>query len=210
MRDWLLNGGSVSDVKEYVGSVTDRDRPARKDAMKKTMGSWCGVVVLVGMASMSTFGATNAAQNASDGMIVGVWHVVPTSQPGSMGQSGPDQSILVTASNYVYRFKEQPGFQGILDQTGTEYFPWITDQDGVRYCVIEQTYVIKAAASPRQIDLTRTGKDGSVQVSKGIYKLEGDDLWICYGSPGEDRPGEFKKDDYDFKKSLIHATKLKK
>ena len=46
-------------------------------------------------------------------------------------------------------------------------------------------YSLDSSAKPPRINLTRAGTDVK---SLGIYQLDGDDLKICYGEPGAERP----------------------
>src|SRR5262245_56029156 len=51
---------------------------------------------------------------------------------------------------------------------------------------------LDASKNPKQIDITVTrGKGESVGVIKGIYALDGDDLRLCLGEVGKDRPAAF-------------------
>jgi RNA polymerase sigma factor (sigma-70 family) len=54
-------------------------------------------------------------------------------------------------------------------------------------------YKLDPAQKPKSIDLTvQSGTDGPVLFTvKGIYQLEGDELKICFASPGEVRPKAF-------------------
>ena len=51
------------------------------------------------------------------------------------------------------------------------------------------TYSLDPGKEPKQIDLTLPAKD---QKAYGIYSLDADDLKICYGEPGKDRPKRFE------------------
>ena len=50
------------------------------------------------------------------------------------------------------------------------------------------TIKLDASKTPRQIDI-KTQND---EIMKGIYKIEKDEMTVCVGQPGIDRPKEFK------------------
>ena len=50
------------------------------------------------------------------------------------------------------------------------------------------TMKLDASKSPRQLDV-KTQND---EVMVGIYKFEGDEMTVCFGQPGVERPKEFK------------------
>jgi uncharacterized protein (TIGR03067 family) len=53
---------------------------------------------------------------------------------------------------------------------------------------------LDAAKKPREIDATDEGTSKGT-VLKGIYELSGDEMKVCFGAPGEERPKEFKTSD---------------
>lgn len=62
-------------------------------------------------------------------------------------------------------------------------------------------YTLKPSASPKEIDLS--GPDG---LTRGVYKAEGDELWLCVGDakgrrpPGFETKGTFDRRLYKFKR----------
>jgi uncharacterized protein (TIGR03067 family) len=50
------------------------------------------------------------------------------------------------------------------------------------------TFKLDAAQKPKHLNLTTPGR----QSIKGIYELQGDNLKICFGKPGSERPADFK------------------
>ena len=54
------------------------------------------------------------------------------------------------------------------------------------------TMTLDPTKKPRQIDLARPNGKGA---ALGIYSVEGDELKLCYGEPGKDRPTEFASPD---------------
>lgn len=178
--------------------------------MRATVSTLMASAIVVSMVCIFGFEPILFAQTTNKAKseavtLQGIWTVIPLPPPpGAMGQSGPSQSIRITDKKFIYRFKEEPGFTGILDSTGTEEFPWITDDDGFRYVVIEETYKINAKTTPMQIDLSRTAKNGKLLVRQGIYTIKGDTLSICIADHGAQRPTECKED------SAIQAKRTKK
>jgi uncharacterized protein (TIGR03067 family) len=59
----------------------------------------------------------------------------------------------------------------------------------------ESTYAIDPSKSPRWFDTVATAGPNKGKTAKGIYELNGDELRICIGPPGQKRPFEFKVTD---------------
>jgi uncharacterized protein (TIGR03067 family) len=57
------------------------------------------------------------------------------------------------------------------------------------------TFQLDPGQAPRRIDLTWTDNDGKQQTTHAIYEIADDQLKICGGKPGEERPGEFVTSD---------------
>jgi uncharacterized protein (TIGR03067 family) len=56
---------------------------------------------------------------------------------------------------------------------------------------VEIEYRLDPAKEPKRIDQRFTGGRIGPWIAKGIYKLEGDVLTICYGDPNVGRPTDF-------------------
>jgi uncharacterized protein (TIGR03067 family) len=54
------------------------------------------------------------------------------------------------------------------------------------------SFTLEPGKDPRRIDMKRADQEQAVL---GIYKLDGDELTICYGEPGKERPTKFKSED---------------
>jgi uncharacterized protein (TIGR03067 family) len=55
---------------------------------------------------------------------------------------------------------------------------------------VNAQYLIDSKATPKTIDITHTDAEKTVWTMKGIYKLDGDTLTLCYGD--EKRPAQFE------------------
>jgi len=57
---------------------------------------------------------------------------------------------------------------------------------------IEGTYHLEPGHKPKWLDATRTNGTDKGKVLKGIYELNGDELKMCFGAPGDGkRPTDF-------------------
>jgi len=52
-------------------------------------------------------------------------------------------------------------------------------------------YQVSATQEYQTIDLERTDKAQRGKTHLGIYRFDGDKLWLCYAAPGRERPTEF-------------------
>src|SRR5262245_53482962 len=58
--------------------------------------------------------------------------------------------------------------------------------------VEETTFNLDATKSPKWIDVISSQGTSKGKTAQGIYELKGDDLTICIGPSGQNRPTEFK------------------
>jgi uncharacterized protein (TIGR03067 family) len=58
--------------------------------------------------------------------------------------------------------------------------------------LFDSTYSIDATKNPQTIDMVGTEGEAKGKPARGIYKLDGDQLTICYVMPGKDRPASFE------------------
>jgi uncharacterized protein (TIGR03067 family) len=101
--------------------------------------------------------------------LEGSWEVV---QMERAGERLPPEKVK--ALNMQMIFKEKQVFSkigGAIGGTATE-----------------ASYQIDPTQEPKTIDVTDKNKD----LSRGIYKLDGELLTVCSARPGRDRPTEFK------------------
>ena len=56
---------------------------------------------------------------------------------------------------------------------------------------MEAGYKLDASKKPKHMDIL-INEGGKELVVKGIYALDGDELKVCFGGPGDNRPTEFK------------------
>ena len=69
----------------------------------------------------------------------------------------------------------------------------------------EGTIRLDPATTPKEIDVFPS-KD---KVMKGIYKIDGDEMSVCFGRPGGERPTEFKTKEGTFQ-LLLGYQRVKK
>ncbi len=69
---------------------------------------------------------------------------------------------------------------------------------------VEIEYRLDPTKSPKQIDQRFTGGTIGPWIAKGIFKLEGDTLTICYGGPDVARPTEFTVRPGDGRTMVVH------
>jgi uncharacterized protein (TIGR03067 family) len=73
---------------------------------------------------------------------------------------------------------------------------------------IKATFKADPAKKPKAFDMTPDDGPHKGEVIKAIYELKGDELRVCHGEPGQDRPTEFTGKDAD--KFLIVWKRAKK
>ena len=66
---------------------------------------------------------------------------------------------------------------------------------------------LDAGKDPKQIDITVTRVNGPpIGVIKGIYALDGDELRLCLGGMGKDRPAAFPKKPGPGEVLILHSA----
>lgn len=69
-------------------------------------------------------------------------------------------------------------------------------------------YKVNPAKAPKELDITLTDGSDADKTLRAIYKFDGDDLVICVGQLGKDRPKEFaSKED---SQQILEVWKRKK
>jgi uncharacterized protein (TIGR03067 family) len=159
-----------------------------------------------------------AANPLSDPAIVGTWSVDPQ-QSGSLGavellmtkmegsKTPLEISIVISPKSIIHRYKKPVAATlEVLSQMG-EAYPVVKDETGADCYAIEYTYALNTTTTPHEIDLHTA--DG-LRSSKGIYKLEGDDLLLSVSGPGsETRPSDFVREQFGVSKFVIKARRAK-
>jgi uncharacterized protein (TIGR03067 family) len=109
---------------------------------------------------------TNAAVRRELARLRGTWRVVGFSADGKFRP----------ASSPGERWEIQGNVVLWLDPE---------DEDNAFRCHLDPM------ATPRVMDFVLLGDPSGAAVARGIYRLDGDRLRVCYGGPGEPRPSKF-------------------
>ena len=73
--------------------------------------------------------------------------------------------------------------------------------------VLKGTHTLDTSQSPMAIDAEDTAGPFEDMSLKGIFKVDGDELTICFAPPGNDRPAEFSTK--EGKAALMHVWRRK-
>lgn len=113
--------------------------------------------------------ANKPVASPSDLQLVGEWMM-----ESGVNQGQPIPAEQVEGSRMIVR----QGAMAVLDK----------DQGEIYRCV----YDAEPAMVPSMITMTSTMPDRSESQVLGIYKIERDELTLCYALPGGKRPSQFK------------------
>ncbi|MBL8824995.1 MAG: TIGR03067 domain-containing protein [Planctomycetia bacterium] len=107
----------------------------------------------------------------------GTWHVVRSETDG--------KDFSSRLKGYQYVFDGQ--FIKLLDAKGKAVLRSDNKPD-------ERPFLINVLTNPKTMDMTIQIKSKSF-MSLGIYRLEGDELQLCFAEPGSQRPNAFQSKD---------------
>ena len=113
-------------------------------------------------------------------MIEGTWKMIAGEQNG---QDEPEDDIQ----------------RSTLEIVGDQHTVTVGD------AILTGTHTLDIAQTPMTIDSTDTAGPFEGMSLKGIFKLEGDVLSICFGGPDAERPSEFTTK--DGKAAILHVWK---
>jgi uncharacterized protein (TIGR03067 family) len=128
----------------------------------------CGLIALAFAISMMSASSKTSGQDRVDTKnLAGVWTCVSATINGSpLAEEAARQLKLTMTAD---RFKTERGGQVLFDST----------------------YTIDPAKNPPQIDMVGTEGELKGKPALGIYKLDANQLTLCYVMPGSPRPVAF-------------------
>jgi len=123
---------------------------------------------LVGISAACLLAGAALAQDAASDLkkMAGTWKTVVQE---AFGKPTPKDEIEKTAGRLIVK--------------GDSYEVYFGKKS-----IDKGTIKLDASKTPREIDV-KTQND---EIMKGIYKIEKDEMTVCFGQPGIERPKEFK------------------
>jgi uncharacterized protein (TIGR03067 family) len=132
--------------------------------------------------------------------LCAVW-LTSTSSANDTGPAVPDDAVCVSRLDGKWLFEAQTIGGWALPQTDREAI-WVEIKEGAFFrCGAgglrsRSQLTLDPTQHPKEFNLKlehpRTGK---ISVSKGIYRIDGDRLMLCYDNTGKTRPSKFESPD---------------
>jgi uncharacterized protein (TIGR03067 family) len=132
------------------------------------MRLWMGMVTcaLLGVLLLTGTSRAEDKNKASGDKLAGTWSVVSMVQDGKADDNAKDDQVTFASGEVTVKGKNGEH---------------------------KATYKLDASQKPHTIDISPSAGPNKDKVLKGIYKVKGDELTICWTrNPGEERPKAFE------------------